>query len=221
MAVKQDVSEKEAIAHLKKIYDLYLKEGGDPDRFTIRQYNRLNDNSHMYIDIFVKRFGGWNTCLEKAGIPLGFRQYKKHSNEEIAQYVNKVYKIYLKEEGKGKARSKGEKVFRMRDYVRYNEMAGNKFSLAIILKRFGSWSEVLKQLDIPIGRTRGLTREQIADHVKRVYEIFREHERPTKIFSKEMYDKYNFVEDVYISSKLVERRFGTWVGAKKALGLKP
>lgn len=219
MPAKRDVDEKEAIEHLKKVYNKYVKKGGDPARFTIRHYNNLNTNSHMYIDVYVKKLGGWNKSLEKAGIPLGFRQYKNYSEEEIAAYVKKIYQIFLKEEGKNRARSNAEKVFRMRDFVRYNEYGGNRFSLAIILKRFGSWSALLKQLDIPIGRSRGLDREVIASHVKKVYKLFREREGKNKVFSKEMYDKYNFVDNVYISSKLVERRYGTWIGAKKTLKL--
>lgn len=221
MPAKRDLNAKEAINHLKKIYKEFLKEGGDPNRFTIRHYNRLNTNSHMYIDVYVKKLGGWNNCLKKAGIPLGFRQYKEFSKEEIAQYVKKVYKMYQAAEGKNKGKYKGqEKTFRMKDFNRYNDKAGHKFSLAVILKRFGSWSNILRELDIPIGRSRGLKQKEIQSHVKEVHRRFRKNEDITKVFSKEMYDKYNFIDNVYISSKLIERRFGTWLGAKKKMRLR-
>jgi len=108
----------------------------------------------------------------------------------------------------------------MKDFQKYNAKAGNRFSLAVILKRFGSWSNVLQELSIPIGRSRGLTHDQITIHVKNIYAKFISIEGPNKIFSKEMYDKHNFITDFYISSKLVERRFGTWLTAKKSMQIK-
>ncbi|MCS6985463.1 MAG: hypothetical protein NZM25_10120 [Leptospiraceae bacterium] len=220
MPARREINPKEALDHLKSIYELYLKEGRDPKRFTIRHYNRLNENSHYYIDVYVKKLGGWNHCLQKAGIPLGFRQYKEFGKEEVGQYVKKVYKIYLQESSKEARYKNQEKTFRMRDYVEYNPKAGNRFSLAVVLKRFGSWSNLCRELKIPVGRSRGLTQQQVIDHVMQVYDRFLKKEGPDAIFSKEMYDKYNFIDDVYISSKLVERRFGTWVAAKKQLKIK-
>lgn len=215
MPARRNLDPKDAIAHLKKIYKQFLDEGGDPKRFTIRHYNRLNTNSHMYIDVYVKKLGGWNISLQKAGIPLGFRQYKEYSKEEIAQYVKKVYKLYTGNEKRSGKYKNQDKTFRMKDFQKYNEKAGNGFSLAVILKRFGSWSNVLRELDIPIGRSRGLTQEQIVNHVMEVYKRFYAKEGDDRVFSKEMYEKYNFIDDVYISSKLVERRFGTWMRAKR------
>lgn len=221
MPAKRKVDPKEALGHLKKVYQQFLKEGGDPNRFTIRHYNRLNMNPHMYIDVFVKKLGGWNNCLQKANIPLGFRQYKEYTKEEIAQYVKKVYKLFYTDNKKNKLKYKGqEKTFRMRDFQEYNKKAGNRFSLAVVLKRFGSWSNVLKELNIPIGRSRGLKPKEITDHVLEVYSRFRKKEGDEKVFSKEMYDKYNFIDEVYISSKLVERRFGTWLGAKRKMKIR-
>jgi len=216
MPAKRELNPKEAIDHLYTIYKMFLKEGGDPKRFTIRHYNRLNENSHMYIDIYVKKLGGWNSCLAKANIPLGFRQYKDFSKEEIAAYAKKVYKLYMGKEKKGKS-SQADKIFRMRDFQQYNKEAGERFSLAIILKRFGSWSSVLRTLEIPIGRSRGLSHNEIIEHVQKVFKKFKEKEKGSRVFSKEMYEKYNYIEDVYISSKLVERRCGTWLGAKKKM----
>ncbi|MES0488834.1 MAG: hypothetical protein ABUK01_02510 [Leptospirales bacterium] len=218
MPARRKLSEKDALTHLKSIYKMFLDAGGDPKRFTIRHYNRLNENSRFYIDVYVKKLGGWNNSLQKAKIPLGFRQYKEFSKEEIAQYVKKVYKLYTaanKKPGKYKGQ---EKTFRMIDFHDYNEKAGGRFSLAVILKRFGSWSNVLRELSIPIGRSRGLSQDQIKIHVKAVYDKFRKKAGNTdRVFSKEMYEKHNFIEDVYISSKLVERRFGTWLSAKKTM----
>ena len=216
MPARRKLDPKEAIDHLKKIYKQFLKEGGDPKRFTIRHYNKLNENSHMYIDVFVKKLGGWNNSLQKAGIPLGFRQYKEYSKEEIAAYFKKVYKAYLAAE-KTKGKYKGqEKTFRMRDFNIYNAKTGSQFSLAVVLKRFGSWSNILRELNIPIGRSRGLTQQEIIAHVMKVYQKFQVKDGD-KVFSKDMYEKYNFIDEVYISSKLVERRFGTWLGAKKKM----
>ncbi|GEM_PF-1958215 len=220
MPPRKKFDPKEAVAHLKAIYKQYLAEGGDPNRFTIRHYNRINTSSSMYIDVFVKKLGGWNASLEKAGIPLGFRQYREYSKEEVANYVKKVYKLYLAQDKKPnfEIRYKNqEKTFRMIDFMTTNDKAGAKFSLAVILKRFGSWSNILRELDIPIGRSRGLSQEQIIDHVMEVYKRFREKEGEERIFSKEMYEKYNFIDEVYISSKLVERRFKTWMGAKRKM----
>ncbi|MDH5721157.1 MAG: hypothetical protein OEZ13_11180 [Spirochaetia bacterium] len=220
MPARRKIDKKEALDHLKKIYKQFLKDGGDPKRFTIRHYNRLNENSHMYIDVYVKKMGGWNSCLQSADIPLGFRQYKEFSKEEIAAYVKKVYKQFQLS-GKKSSRYKGqEKTFRMKDFQIYNEKLGARFSLAVILKRFGSWSNLLRELNIPIGRSRGLTHDQIVDHVRKVYDLFNRKESPEKIFSKEMYEKHNYVEDVYISSKLIERRFGTWLGAKRKMRIR-
>lgn len=219
MPAKRNVDPKKAFQHLKSIYNKYLKEGGDPKRFTIRQYNKLNEDPHMYIDVYVKKLGGWNQSLEKAKIPLGFRQYKNYSDEDIAKYVKKVYNLYLKDnKDKSKAKYKGmNKTFHMKDFQKYSKKADNQFSLAVILKRFGSWSNILKKLDIPIGRSRGLTHEEITEHVKKVYDIFGQNEGEEKVFSKDMYDKYNFVENYYISSKLIERRFGSWLLGKKKM----
>ncbi|MDH5717625.1 MAG: hypothetical protein OEZ22_08290 [Spirochaetia bacterium] len=220
MPARRKIEKKEALDHLKSIYQLFLKRGGDPKRFTIRHYNILNDNSHMYIDVFVKKLGGWNKCLTDAAIPLGFRQYKEFSKEEIAAYVKKVYKQF-QTAGKKDVKYKGqEKTFRMKDFQDFNEALGGRFSLAVILKRFGSWSNLLRDLNIPIGRSRGLEHDQIVEHVKKVYDLFNKKESPEKIFSKEMYEKHNFVEDVYISSKLIERRFGTWLGAKRKMRIR-
>jgi len=220
MPAKRKLDEKDALAHLKQIYQIFLKGGGDPKRFTIRHYNRINENSKMYIDVYVKKLGGWNLSLQKASIPLGFRQYKEFSKEEIADYVKKVYKAYLAGEKK-KGKYKGqEKTFRMKDFTIYNNKIGMKFSLAVVLKRFGSWSKLLRELKIPIGRSRGLSQDQIKAHVKKVFDIFLAKAGKDKIFSKEMYEKYNFIDDVYISSKLIERRFGTWIKAKKAIGIR-
>lgn len=219
MPAKKKLNSKEAISHLKAIYKTFLEEGGDPKRFTIRHYNRINSHSQMYIDVYVKKLGGWNNCLQKAGIPLGFRQYKEYSKQEIATYVKKVYKLFQsKEKRKGKYKGQ-EKTFRMKDFNTFNEQAGGMFSLAVILKRFGSWSNLLRELEIPIGRSRGLNQEEIVEHVQTVYESFRAKESEDQVFSKEMYDKYNYIEDVYISSKLVERRFGTWMRAKRKMGM--
>ena len=219
MPARKKLNTNEAIVHLKKIYNIYIKEGGDPKRFTIRHYNRINSNSQMYIDVYVKKLGGWNNCLQKADIPLGFRQYKEYSKQEIASYVTKIYKLYLVTEKK-KGRYKGqEKTFRMKDFNIYNNKSGSMFSLAVILKRFGSWSNLLRELEIPIGRSRGLNQEEIVNHVQNVYKTFRGKESEDQVFSKEMYDKYNFIDDVYISSKLVERRFGTWMRAKRKMGM--
>ncbi len=219
MPAKKELNREKAIAHLKTVYDQFLQEGGDPNRFTIRHYNRLNTNSHMYIDVYVKKLGGWNKSLQEAQIPLGFRQYKEFSRDEIAQYVNKVYQIAQKEIN-GSESDGFEKTFRMKDFQTYNTKAGNRFSLAVILKRFGSWSNVLRELNIPIGRSRGLTHDEITEHVKKIYDKFRDSEGDARVFSKEMYEKYNFIDDVYISSKLVERRFGTWLGAKKQMAIR-
>lgn len=219
MPARKKLEPKEAIDHLKLVYSEYLKEGGDPRRFTIRHYNRLNKDSRYYIDVYVKKTGGWNQSLQKAGIPLGFRQYREVSQEELSQYVKKVYKLY-QAEVKIQPKHKGqEKTFRMLDYTNFNEKAGSRYSLAVVLKRFGSWSKVLRSLEIPIGRSRGLTHEQIQNHVLEVYNRFLKKEGDMKVFSKEMYDNYNFIEDVYISSKLVERRFGTWMAAKRKMRL--
>lgn len=216
MPAKRKLDPKAAIEHLKSIYDQFIKEGGDPKRFTIRQYNRLNENSHMYIDVYVKKMGGWNSSLQKAGIPLGFRQYREYSKDEIADYVKKVYKAFqMTSRKKGKYKGQ-EDTFRMKDYNKFNEKLGNQFSLAVVLKRFGSWSNILRELNIPIGRSRNLDQKEIIEHVLKVYEKFDTVEKD-KVFSKEMYDKYNFIDDVYISSKLVERRFGTWMGAKRKM----
>ncbi len=220
MPARRKLDEKEALAHLKKIYKMFLEEGGDPKRFTIRHYNRLNENSRMYIDVYVKKLGGWNTSLQKAKIPLGFRQYKEFSKSQIAQYVKKVYRAFQTENKKPGKYKGQEKTFRMKDFLKYNQKAGGNFSLAVILKRFGSWSNVLRELDIPIGRSRGLSHDEIKDHVKQVYDKFLKKAGQDKVFSKEMYEKYNFIEEVYISSKLVERRFGTWLNAKKELKIK-
>jgi len=220
MPARRKLDEKDAIDHLKKIYQIFLKGGGEPTRFTIRHYNRLNENSRMYIDVYVKKLGGWNISLQKAGIPLGFRQYKEFSKDEIAAYIKKVYKKYLTEsKGKGKYKNQ-DKTFRMKDFTIYNPKVDDMFSLAVILKRFGSWSTVLRDLNIPIGRSRGLTEKQIVEHVKKVHEIFVAKNGKDKVFSKEMYEKYNFIDDVYISSKLIERRFETWLQAKKKLKIK-
>ncbi|MDH4262299.1 MAG: hypothetical protein OEV78_04555 [Spirochaetia bacterium] len=220
MPARRKLDEKDAIDHLKKIYQLFLKGGGEPTRFTIRHYNKLNENSRMYIDVYVKKLGGWNVSLQKAAIPLGFRQYKEFSKEEIAAYIKKVYKKYLTEsKGKGKYKNQ-DKTFRMKDFTIYNPKVDNMFSLAVILKRFGSWSNVLRELNIPIGRSRGLTEKQIVDHVKKVHEAFISKNGKDKVFSKEMYETFNFIDDVYISSKLIERRFETWLQAKKKLKIK-
>lgn len=221
MPAKRKLNDKDAIDHLKKIYQVFLKGGGEPTRFTIRHYNRINENSKMYIDVYVKKLGGWNVSLQKAGIPLGFRQYKEFSKEEIANYIKKVYKKFLSEsKEKGKYKNQ-EKTFRMRDFVETNAKMDNMFSLAVILKRFGSWSTVLRELKIPIGRSRGLSEKQIVDHVKKVYANFSaKNKDKDKVFSKEMYETFNFIDDVYISSKLIERRFGTWLQAKKKLKIK-
>lgn len=220
MPARRKLDEKEALAHLNKIYKMFLKEGGDPKRFTIRHYNRLNENSRMYIDVYVKKLGGWNHSLQKANIPLGFRQYKEFSKQQIATYVKKVYRLYLADTKKTGKYKGEEKTFRMKDFLKYNQKAGNQFSLAVILKRFGSWSNLLRELNIPIGRSRGLTHDQIKAHVQQVYDKFLKKAGKDKVFSKEMYEKYNFIDDVYISSKLVERRFGTWLNAKKELKIK-
>lgn len=220
MPARRKLDEKEAIDHLKKIYQVFLKGGGEPTRFTIRHYNRINENSRMYIDVYVKKLGGWNLSLQKAGIPLGFRQYKDFSKEDIAAYIKKVYKKYLSEsKEKGKYKNQ-EKTFRMKDFTIFNSKVDNMFSLAVILKRFGSWSNVMKELNIPIGRSRGLTEKDIVEHVRKVYDNFSAKNGKDKVFSKEMYEKYNFIDTVYISSKLVERRFGTWLQAKKKLKIK-
>ncbi|MDH4199940.1 MAG: hypothetical protein OEV66_06120 [Spirochaetia bacterium] len=220
MPARRKLDEKEAIDHLKKIYQIFLKGGGEPTRFTIRHYNRINENSRMYIDVYVKKLGGWNASLQKAAIPLGFRQYKEFTKEEIAAYIKKVYKKYLTEaKTRGKYKNQ-EKTFRMKDFTIYNPKVDNMFSLAVILKRFGSWSTVLRELGIPIGRSRGLAEKQITDHVKKVYDLFLSKNDKDKVFSKEMYEKYNFIDDVYISSKLIERRFETWLNAKKKLKIK-
>lgn len=220
MPARREIDPKEALDHLKKIYEMYLKEGRDPKRFTIRHYNRLNEDSRYYIDVYVKKLGGWNNCLQKAGIPLGFRQYREFGKEEIAQYVKKVYKIFLAESNRQAKYKNQEKTFRMKDFVEYNPKAGNRFSLAVVLKRFGSWSNLCRELKIPVGRSRNLSQEQVVDHFMKVYDRFIKKEGPDAIFSKDMYEKYNFIDDVYISSKLIERRFGTWAAAKKKLQVK-
>ncbi len=220
MPARRKLDPKETIEHLKKIYQIYLQEGRDPKRFTIRHYNRINEDPHYYIDVYVKKMGGWNVSLQKAGIPLGFRQYKEFSKEEIAQYVKKVYKIFLSETKKDARYKNQDKTFRMKDFITYNAKAGNRFSLAVVLKRFGSWSNLMRELNIPIGRSRGLSHEQIVDHVLKVYDRYLKKEGDQRIFSKEMYDKYNFIDDVYISSKLVERRFGTWLAAKRKMKIR-
>ena len=219
MPARRKLSEKDALGHLKSIYKMFLDGGGDPKRFTIRHYNRLNENSRFYIDVYVKKLGGWNKSLQKAKIPLGFRQYKEFSKEEIALYVKKVYKLYLVGEKRAGKYKGQDKIFRMRDFQIYNAKGGSRFSLAVILKRFGSWSIVLRELGIPIGRSRGLSHDQIKEHVRKVYDKFKKKGDNDRVFSKEMYEKFNFIDDVYISSKLVERRFGTWLSAKKDMNI--
>lgn len=219
MAKRSKFNSEKAIEHLKGVYQEYLKKGGKPGHFTIRHYNENNTVPQFYIDVYVKKVGGWNVSLQKANIAINFRQYKNISPQELIQYVKKVYRASMSAK-RSKGRSKQEiHAFHMADYTKYGKEVGNKYSLAVVLNRFGTWSGVLRKAGIPISRSRGLTLEQVENHVRKVYRRFHETEGNYQAFSKFMYDKYNISKDIYISSKLIERRYGSWLAAKRKMKL--
>lgn len=79
-----------------------------------------------------------------------------------------------------------------------------KYSESTIIKNFGSWNKMLKELKLPVNQNKKITEYDIIDDLKRVYD-----NKPISIKMTRTYYNKNGI----FSSDSVVRRFGTWENA--------
>ena len=152
---------------LEQLKQHYLKN----PKMTMKSFAK--DKSVCSPKIIINRFGSWNKGLLEAGIKI------KLTKEKIIEQLKD-------------------------HYSRNSSMTSTNFdedksvcSYMVVIRRFGSWKEALKEAEIPLREN--LTREKIIEH------LIEHYKRNPKMTSK------SFDEDRSVCSvRSVKNMFGSW-----------
>jgi HNH endonuclease/Homing endonuclease associated repeat len=163
---------------------------------TARTFDKL---SKVESSTVRRRFGGWRTALEKAGLGQRYsgaivtdrmRSTEKHTNEDIVNELKRV------------ADELGSKTFTAKTF---DSVA--RIHSATAVRHFGSWAEALKKASLEPGK--GATRYTDGDYFENLCKVWTYHGRQPK------YGEMDLPPSV-ISSGAYERKWGKWTNALRA-----
>lgn len=180
----RNISDEELIADIMNVANKLQKE-----TITTDEYDKSGRYNYSTI---IKRFGGWNTALQKAGLSVS-RVVKRNpnniraTNEEMIADVKRVAELL----------NKG--TITTTEYTKYG-----KHGYAILSMRFGTWENVLAQAGLcETGFHHAISENELLKEIERIWVILGR--QPTSGDIKRGISKY--------SLNSYARKFGSWRNA--------
>ena len=175
----RNISDAELIEDIKNIAKLLGKNTLIIDEYNT--YGKYNSST------LIRRFGSWKNVLISSGLELKGHNFKiSFTDDEVITNLEEV------------ANFLGKETFSRKEYASYG-----KYSYSILIKRYGSWNEVLKLAGMKPNINRNFTNEEMFEEIERIWCILGRH--PTSSDIKNGISKF--------SLQSYSRRFGGWRGA--------